>query len=82
MNLVPYGDRTLGVRPERLSPQPSDQAIPLTIDVTAVEFIGHEWLIHGVHGSTPVIMRSHERGHHHAGVSTTWYVPEDAARWY
>ncbi len=82
MNLVPYGDRTLGVRPERLSTQSSEQAIPLTVDVTAVEFIGHEWLIHGVHLGTPVIMRSNERGHHHAGVSTTWYVPESAARWY
>lgn len=82
MNLIPYNGKTLGVRPEKLETVASENSIALDVLVNAVEFIGHEWLIHATVNNTIIIMRCHDQGAHHAGHSTTWYVPQSAARWY
>jgi len=82
MNLIPYNGGTLGVRPERIETTASTGAYTLNVLITAIEFIGHEWLIHGTANETPVIMRSHERGAHLVGDTTAWYVREESARWF
>ncbi|MCX6141006.1 MAG: TOBE domain-containing protein [Candidatus Kapabacteria bacterium] len=82
MNLIPYNGRTLGVRPERLQVQPSSGAVELSVLITAVEFIGHEWLIHGTVDDTIIIMRSHEQGAHRVGETASWFVPVEYARWF
>ena len=82
MNLIPFNGRTLGVRPERLETSTSDGAIELAIVVTALEFVGHEWLIHATTNNTPIIMRTQGQGAHEEGQNTRWYVPAAAARWF
>lgn len=82
MNLIPYNGRTLGVRPEHLETNVSPDAYALDVLINAVEFIGHEWLIHGTVNNTMIIMRAHVRGSHHVGQTTTWYVREISARWF
>lgn len=82
MNLMKHGGRTLGVRPEKLQTHPAPGAIELSVLVTAVEFIGHEWLIHGTVADDIIIMRSHEQGAHVVGGTTTWYIPVESARWF
>ncbi len=82
MNLIPYNGRTLGVRPEKIELAPSPNSIALHVLVTAVEFIGHEWLIHATVDDTVIIMRSQEQGAHQPGHHANWYVPETAARWF
>lgn len=82
MNLIPHNGKTLGVRPEKLETVATQDSIALEVLVNAVEFIGHEWLIHGTVNNTIIIMRCHDKGAHQAGHSTTWYVPKSAARWF
>jgi ABC-type sugar transport system ATPase subunit len=61
MNLIPYHGRTLGIRPELLQITPSPDAIELPVEITAVEYIGHEWLEHGVCEGQKVIRRVAQR---------------------
>ncbi|HLP28886.1 MAG TPA: ATP-binding cassette domain-containing protein [Candidatus Didemnitutus sp.] len=82
MNLIPYNGKTLGVRPEKIDLAPSPNSIALDVFVTAVEFIGHEWLIHATLSDTVIIMRTHDQGAHQPGQRANWYVPETAARWF
>lgn len=82
MNLIPYGNKILGVRPERFELHTSENAIALEVSVTAVEFVGHEWLLHATAGSTPVIFRSHTNHNVVVGSISTWYIPEYAVRWF
>jgi ABC-type sugar transport system ATPase subunit len=82
MNLIPHEGRTLGIRPERLSLSPSDDALPLAVAVTAVEYIGHEWLLHGMVAHTAVIMRCMEQPNVTVGTSMTWWAPQSHIRWF
>ena len=82
MNLLPFQGRTLGIRPERLLVTPLADALPLDVMVTAKEFIGHEWLVHGTMGTTSIIMRSTSEPNVMPGNSTTWYAPESAICWF
>lgn len=82
MNLIAMKGRTLGVRPERLTTTAVDGAIELLVTVTAVEFVGHEWLIHAKHEGTPITMRCHEHGDAVPHVTTNWFVNPEDARWF
>jgi sn-glycerol 3-phosphate transport system ATP-binding protein len=61
MNLIPHNGRTLGIRPELLQITPSPNAIELPVEITAVEYIGHEWLEHAVCAGQKVIRRVAQR---------------------
>ncbi|MBI5089925.1 MAG: TOBE domain-containing protein, partial [Actinobacteria bacterium] len=52
--MVEPGDRLVGVRPEHLS---LDPAADLRMSVGLVELLGHETLVHGHVGETPVVAR-------------------------
>ena len=77
MNLIPWNGRILGIRPEHLSSQQQPNAIELQVNVTAVEFVGHEWLIHAIVNNTPIIQRVNERGNNEVGQPATWYAKAD-----
>lgn len=82
MNLIPQECRTLGIRPERLSLSPTDDALPLSVTVTAVEYIGHEWLVHGTIANSSVILRCMEQPAVTVGRSMTWWAPQPHIRWF
>lgn len=82
MNLIPHEGRTLGIRPERLSLSPTDEALPLTVAITAVEYIGHEWLVHGTIANSSVILRCMEQPAVTVGMSMTWWAPRPHIRWF
>ena len=58
MNMITYHGKTFGIRPEKIELQPSEGAIALDVHVTAVEFIGHEWLVHALYNGKPIIRRT------------------------
>lgn len=82
MNLMPNSGRTLGIRPENISLENSDASIPLEVSIQAIEFIGHEWLIHGISNGTPIIRRAPTVGTDVVGSITTWYAPQHHIRWF
>jgi ABC-type sugar transport system ATPase subunit len=82
MNMIPFEGRTLGVRPERFELTPSEGAIPLQVTITAIEFIGHEWLVHAKVNDTFVIMRRTEPLPASIGAIMTWHAPAQAIRWF
>lgn len=82
MNLIPWDGRILGVRPERIQTTGFEGALSLPVTIGAVEFIGHEWLIHATHDNTPITMRCHEPGTASPGATTEWHVAAADARWY
>lgn len=96
MNLIPYNNRTLGVRPEHINMHASSDAIALSVTVTNVEYIGHEWLEHATFGNHDVVRRSSTAPvyqHSNVGnasntadytfpIETTWYAPAEAIAWF
>lgn len=82
MNLIPHEGRTLGIRPERLTLSPADDALPLSVAVTAVEYIGHEWLVHGTIINSSVILRCMEQPDVTVGTLMTWWAPQPHIRWF
>ena len=83
MNLIRLpdtGERVLGIRPENLVMESGGTPIPVHVD--AVEFIGHEWLIHGTVNDTPVIRRASTKPTEQPESDVTWYAPDDAVRWF
>lgn len=52
--LVEPGDRLVGIRPEHVQIDPSS---PLRVHVDLVEQLGHETLVHGHLGETPLVVR-------------------------
>ena len=82
MNLMPHSGRTLGIRPENISLENTDTSIPLEVSIQAIEFIGHEWLIHGISNGTPIIRRAPSVGTDVVGCTTTWYAPQYHIRWF
>ncbi len=82
MNLIPWNGRILGVRPERIQSTGFEGALSLPVTIGAVEFIGHEWLIHATHDNTSITMRCHEHGSASPGKSAVWYLNPDDARWF
>lgn len=82
MNLMPHSGRTLGIRPENISLENTDTSIPLEVSIQAIEFIGHEWLIHGISNGTPIIRRAPSVGTDVVGSTTTWYAPQYHIRWF
>ncbi|MBS1562084.1 MAG: ATP-binding cassette domain-containing protein [Bacteroidetes bacterium] len=82
MNLMPYSGKTLGIRPENISLENTDTSIPLEVSIQAIEFIGHEWLIHGISNGTPIIRRAPSVGTDVVGSTTTWYAPQHHIRWF
>lgn len=82
MNLIPWNGRILGVRPERIQSTGFEGALSLPVTIGAVEFIGHEWLIHATHDNTSITMRCHEQGSASPGKSAVWYLNPDDARWF
>ena len=82
MNLLPHEGRTLGIRPERFSLSPLDDALPLTVTVKAIEYIGHEWLLHGSIGDASVILRCLEQPDVTVGAASTWWAPHAFIRWF
>lgn len=82
MNLIPIDHRVLGIRPERLRLENDGASLALAVRTTALEFIGHEWLAHGMVQSTPVILRSSTKPEFEVDRDTTWYAPESAIRWF
>ncbi len=81
MNMIPYEGRILGIRPETLSLR-VEESKSLRVEVTAAEFIGHEWLIHATVNGVQVIRRTPERGSDEVGQAATWYAPEEHIRWF
>jgi len=58
MNLLPFGERVLGARPEELCAAgeagTSDAAADIDIEIEHLEFLGAEWLVYGlVRGGLP-----------------------------
>jgi sn-glycerol 3-phosphate transport system ATP-binding protein len=82
MNMIPFEGRTLGVRPERFELTPSEGAVALPVTITAIEFIGHEWLVHAKVNDTFVIMRRTEALPGSIGATMTWHAPAQAIRWF
>jgi ABC-type sugar transport system ATPase subunit len=82
MNLLPHSGRTLGIRPENISLEHSDASVPLEVSIQAIEFIGHEWLIHGITNGTPIIRRAPRVGTDVVGITTTWHAPHVHIRWF
>lgn len=82
MNIVPHEGRLLGVRPERLQLEPCQGALQLPVTITAVEFVGHEWLIHARTQSETITMRRTDNPGLHVDTTSTWYVHPDDARWF
>ena len=90
MNLIPMdggseapGTRLqalLGIRPERIVLAESGKALP--VHIRAVEFIGHEWLVHGTCNGVPVIRRSATPPTEEVGTDVPWYAPEADVRWF
>jgi sn-glycerol 3-phosphate transport system ATP-binding protein len=93
MNMIAYQGKTLGIRPEKIELQPSEDAIALDVTVTAVEFIGHEWLVHAMVNGKPIIRRTSQTPSEtpskttsstssKTSSTTSWYAPESAIRWF
>jgi len=82
MNLIPHGGRALGIRPENILLEPTDASIALEVSIQAIEFIGHEWLIHGITNGTPIIRRASSVGTDAVGIATTWHAPQHHIRWF
>lgn len=81
MNLITVNGRLMGVRPERLDLISSQGASALPVTISAIEFVGHEWLIHARMGNESVTMRRTDNPNLAVGTQTTWYVHPDDARW-
>lgn len=93
MNMIAYQGKTLGIRPEKIELQPSEGAIALDVTVTAVEFIGHEWLVHAMVNGKPIIRRTSQTPSETPSKtisstsskttsSTSWFAPESAICWF
>jgi sn-glycerol 3-phosphate transport system ATP-binding protein len=82
MNMIPHEGRILGIRPEHLELTSSEGAVALPLQVTAIEFIGHEWLVHAKVNDAFVIMRRTEPLPASIGQTMTWYAPASAIRWF
>ena len=81
MNLVNVEGRTLGIRPEHLSPDIVEDALPLAVTVQTIEYLGHEWLVHATTNGIPIIMRCSQPPLHRAGQHTTWHAPAHRIVW-
>jgi len=81
MNLITDGDRLLGIRPERLVLGPASDSVPLDVEITATEFIGHEWLIHGRTRDTSIIRRAVELPPERIGDVVVWSARQADIRW-
>lgn len=81
MNLVMLDGRLMGVRPERIDVVSSQGALVIPVTISAVEFVGHEWLIHARTKEGAVTMRRTDNPNLPVGTQTTWYVHPDDARW-
>lgn len=81
MNLITDGDRLLGIRPERLVLGPTSDSVPLDVEITATEFIGHEWLIHGRTRGTSIIRRAVELPPERTGDVVVWSAHHSDIRW-
>jgi len=74
MNLVQYDGRTLGIRPEHFRYQAEGDAISLPVQITAIEFLGSEWLTHALCNGQPIVMRTSARPSGNTGEHTTWHA--------
>lgn len=81
MNLITLDGRLMGVRPERLDFVSSEGAYAIPVTILAVEFVGHEWLIHARTKDESVTMRRTDNPNLAIGTNATWYVHPDDARW-
>ncbi|MBU3680262.1 MAG: ABC transporter ATP-binding protein [Candidatus Kapabacteria bacterium] len=82
MNLITLDGRIMGVRPERIDVVSSQGALVIPVTITAIEFVGHEWLIHARTQEGTVTMRRTDNPNLAVGTHTTWYVHPDDARWF
>jgi sn-glycerol 3-phosphate transport system ATP-binding protein len=86
MNLIPHDGRTLGIRPESLQEASTNidasDGIGIDAEVIAIEFIGHEWLIHGRKNGTDVIRRAADAGTYRIGETAHWIAPSNKIRWF
>ncbi|MFM8771688.1 MAG: ABC transporter ATP-binding protein [Candidatus Kapaibacterium sp.] len=80
-NLITLDGRLMGVRPERLDVISSQGAFAVPVTISAVEFVGHEWLIHARTKDESVTMRRTDNPNLAVGTHATWYVHPDDARW-
>lgn len=82
MNILPYNSTTIGIRPEQFTTSPvhpNDLSFPVTI--RAVEYIGHELLIHALYNNTPIIRRTaNTTDINIQGDSTIWFAAEHAVQ--
>lgn len=82
MNLVDYDGRTLGIRPEHVSLEHCNDAITLSVNVTSVEYIGHEYLIHATYGGQPIVCRTAIAPSTPSQGQSTWYAPTNVVTWF
>ncbi|MFZ9870112.1 MAG: ABC transporter ATP-binding protein [Candidatus Kapaibacteriota bacterium] len=80
MNMIPMEGKVLGVRPECIADH--GEGIALQVEIQAIEFIGHEWLVHAVVNGRPVIRRTTQHPTEVPGTHTHWIVPAEHARWF
>lgn len=80
MNIFHHNGNEFGIRPESISSEKIDNAIALPVRITAVEFLGSEWLVHATHNDQFMIMRRSDRGLNQVGEETTWWAREESLR--
>ena len=82
MNLINQDGRLLGIRPEDLLLNETANAMRIEVRVQTKEYLGHEWLAHGLVNDQPIILRSATEPKADAGSTTTWYAPSDRVSWF
>ncbi len=80
MNIFHHNGKEFGIRPENISSEKIDNAIALPVRITAVEFLGSEWLVHATHNNQFMIMRRSDRGLSQVGEETVWFASEESLR--
>lgn len=83
MNLIPVDGKLLGIRPEHLSTAEIGDSTPLSIQPQSLEYIGGEWLMHGVCNEASVTMRSASAvADWSAGGTVRLYAPHRYSCWF
>ncbi|NQW31015.1 MAG: ABC transporter ATP-binding protein [Ignavibacteria bacterium] len=77
MNIFRHNGQEFGIRPENISSEKIENALALPVNITAVEFLGSEWLVHATHNNQFIIMRRSDRGLNQVGEETVWFASEE-----
>ncbi len=82
MNLIPVNHQTLGIRPEHLTLRNDVAGTPLHVMIQSTEFIGGEWLLHGICNNTNISARIQHMPQIEIGRTITMIAPAEYIRWF